>query len=260
MNRKAYFLCVLTLVISPLLAQEFEYQKFISEEASLNYRILYPENFDSAKEYPVLFFLHGAGERGDDNEKQLVHGGALFQGSEFRANFPAVVIFPQCPNEDYWSNARVDRSSLPIDFKYKRKGKATQAMNLAIQLIDSIGALGYSKNNQIYLGGLSMGGMGTFELLARRPDTFAAAFAICGGGNPKNVKEYDNIPLWVFHGAQDNVVLPQYSTRMVLAAQELGMKVRFTLYSDANHNSWDYALAEMDLMPWLFSQVSELSK
>ena len=102
--------------------------------------------------------------------------------------------------------------------------------------------------------GLSMGGMGTFELLSRKPNTFAAAVPICGGGDPESVSMYaQTIPLWVFHGAQDNVVNPLQSMEMVSALLNSGAHPRFTLYDFANHNSWDPAFAEPDLLPWLFS-------
>ena len=102
--------------------------------------------------------------------------------------------------------------------------------------------------------GLSMGGMGSFELLSRRPDIFAAAIPICGGGDPNSVSGYaKNTPLWVFHGAQDNVVNPLQSMEMVSALLKAGVYPKFTLYDFANHGSWDPAFAEPDLLPWLFS-------
>ena len=233
---------------------KYESGKHMYKGDAINYRILYPENFDASKKYPVVFFLHGAGERGDDNKKQLVHGSKLFLDSEFRENYPAVVIFPQCPKDDYWSNVKSDRSAKPITRKFSKKGKPTVSMTKVLSLMDSIVALDYSLDNQVYIGGLSMGGMGTFEVLARRPQMFAAAFAICGGGHPKTAERYaEKTSIWVFHGGKDDVVLPQYSTAMVLALQESGGEVRFNLYPNANHNSWDPAFAEKELLPWLFS-------
>ena len=105
-----------------------------------------------------------------------------------------------------------------------------------------------------------MGGMGTFEILYRKPETFAAAFAICGGGNAETVSKYaSNTPLWVFHGAKDDLVDPQLSIAMVSADLKAGGKPNFNLYADANHNSWDSAFAEPQLLPWLFSK-SKLNK
>ena len=99
-----------------------------------------------------------------------------------------------------------------------------------------------------------MGGMGTFELLRRKPKTFAAAFAICGGDNPANAKKYKNIPLWIFHGGLDDVVTPQFSFDIYKALKELGHEPKFTVYPKANHNSWDSTFAEPELLSWLFNQ------
>ena len=98
-----------------------------------------------------------------------------------------------------------------------------------------------------------MGGMGTFELVQRNPSTFAAAFPICGGANPRTVSKLKKTAWWVFHGAKDDVVPPIYSEQMVNALKEKKAEVLFRLYPDANHNSWDAAFAEKDLLPWLFS-------
>lgn len=243
---------LLTFAISK--GQDYGYGQFIESSDTLNYRILYPAKFDENKAYPVLLFLHGAGERGADNEKQLVHGSRLFLDAQFRNEFPAIVIFPQCPQDDYWSNVKIDRQVKPIDFKYKKGGKPTSAMKLVISMMDSLVNTKVAKSDQIYVGGLSMGGMGTFEILSRRPEMFAAAFPICGGGHPKNASKYgSNTAVWVFHGAKDDVVLPRYSTAMVLALQEAGGEVRYNLYPNANHNSWDAAFVESELFSWLFN-------
>ncbi|MCB0470047.1 MAG: phospholipase, partial [Flavobacteriaceae bacterium] len=106
--------------------------------------------------------------------------------------------------------------------------------------------------------GLSMGGMGTYEILSRKPDMFAAAFAICGGGNPELTENYaTKIPMWIFHGAKDDVVNPQLSIDMVSAILKFGGKPNFTLYADDNHNSWDSAFAEPELLLWLFSKTKQ---
>ena len=110
------------------------------------------------------------------------------------------------------------------------------------------------KKDQVYTGGLSMGGMGVFELVRRMPKTFAAAFPICGGANPATASKMKKTSWWVFHGAKDDVVPPYHSENMVAALKKAGAKVKFTLYPNANHNSWDSAFAEPELLSWLFSQ------
>ncbi len=256
MNKIATSVLFLFSFFVSLAQSEYEAKVYKNQGEELNYRILYPENFSSNKSYPVILFLHGSGERGNDNKKQLVHGSEMFLDSSFRKAHPCVVIFPQCPKESYWSNADVDRKPGGFGLEFKNLGEPTQAMAMLVSLMDSIGDLKYSRDNQIYVGGLSMGGMGTFEILARRPDMFAAAFPICGGGNTEAVSLYaKKVNLWVFHGAKDDVVLPSNSVDMVIALRNAGGNAKFTLYKDANHNSWNSTFEEPALMSWLFSNV-----
>ncbi|HMC01425.1 MAG TPA: alpha/beta hydrolase-fold protein [Flavobacteriaceae bacterium] len=233
----------------------YKHKQYISNGDTLKYRILLPKNFDESKQYPVVLFLHGAGERGNDNKAQLVHGSKLFLKENVRDSFPSIVVFPQCPKEGYWSNARVDRSTKPISLKYPVNAEPTISLSLVMKLMDEYLGKPFVNTNKVYVGGLSMGGMGTFEILYRKPDMFAAAFAICGGGNPEGAKEYAaKTELWVFHGAKDDVVNPQLSIDMVSGYLKYGGKPNFTLYADDNHNSWDSAFAEPELLPWLFSK------
>ncbi|WP_165749502.1 prolyl oligopeptidase family serine peptidase [Cellulophaga sp. Z1A5H] len=248
---------VLLLVTFQALAQNENYQKemFIKGADTLKYRVMYPKNFSDTDQYPVVFFLHGAGERGNDNESQLAHGSSLFANAESLENFPAIVVFPQCPTEDYWSNAKIKRQTRPISLKFKYNRAPTKAMNMVMQLVDEMVGKPFAKENQVYIMGLSMGGMGTYELLYRKPETFAAAIAICGGGDEKKSKDFARkVPLWIFHGAKDDVVDPQLSLKMASAIMEYGGQPNVTLFSDANHNSWDPAFAEPALLPWLFTQ------
>ena len=221
---------------------------------SLQYRILYPKDFSESKQYPVVLFLHGAGERGSDNTKQLTHGSSLFLEEANRENFPAIILFPQCPQEDYWSSVKVNRNKHPLELTFQYSEGPTKALDLTMALMDSIVKKPYVQTDQIYVMGLSMGGMGTFEMLYRKPDMFAAAIPICGGGDLKASEAYANkVPLWIFHGARDNVVAPQLSLDIATKIMEYGGYPNLTIYSDANHNSWDSAFAEPDLLPWLFS-------
>jgi predicted peptidase len=234
----------------------YSYETHIVGADTLKYRMLLPHNFSEDKEYPIVLFLHGAGERGNDNEKQLVHGSSLFLSQRARDSFPAIIIVPQCPENDYWSKLEADRTTRPITFKYKYDEAPTKAMNLTMDLMDKTVSKPYAKTDQVYVMGLSMGGMGTFEIIHRKPELFAAAIPICGGGDPKSVSNYaKTIPLWVFHGAKDNVVDPNLSINMVSAILNNGGFPKFTLYDFANHNSWDSAFAESELLSWLFSNI-----
>ena len=238
-------------------AQKENYQKesFIQDGDTLKYRIMFPKDFIDTNQYPIVFFLHGAGERGADNETQLAHGSALFASEESLENYPAIVVFPQCPKEDYWSNAKVNRKSRPVSLKFKYYRKPTQAMHMVMELVDELVGKPFVKEDQIYVMGLSMGGMGTYEILHRKPDTFAAAIAICGGGDEKGSEEFaKKVPLWIFHGAKDDVVDPQLSLEMASKIIAYGGHPNVTIYSEANHNSWDSTFAEPELLPWLFAQ------
>ncbi len=218
----------------------------------LPYRILYPENYDESKEYPLVLFLHGAGERGDDNALQLKHGAALFLEKKNRTQFPAIVVFPQCAREDYW--AHIDRMGDGM-FKYPFYAEPRTSLGLTLELLDKIIAEEGVDEDRLYLMGLSMGGMGTFETLVRLPNRFAAAAPICGGGNTNLAKLYaQNTALWIFHGAEDVVVSPELSRVMYERLQSLGTTVQYTEYPGVNHNSWENAFDEPDLLPWLFAQ------
>ena len=253
--QKSLVYLLLLLVPGLLLAQErnFLAEQFIKESDTLNYRILYPEGFSEEKEYPLVLFLHGAGERGSDNELQLTHGKELFlQNTEY----PAIVLFPQCPIDQYWANVKYEQGpegNREWDFDYE--GEPTKPLSLVMGLLDQMLESGVIKLDQVYVAGLSMGGMGTFELLARKPDTLAAAIPICGGGNPEAVSAYaGNTRLWIFHGAKDNVVPQELSISMAKAINAAGGTADLTIYGAANHNSWDPAFAETDFLKWLFSK------
>jgi predicted peptidase len=256
---KASFTCIIYLLFALQLNAEdlqlYQKENFHTGKNVLPYRILYPENFVKSKKYPLVLMLHGSGERGNDNELQLTHGAALFVNPEIRKKFPAIVIFPQCRADDYWSN--VDRSSVVNDrtnYVFHEDGEPTLAMKMLIAFIDDLLKKSYIDQKRLYVGGLSMGGMGTFELLSRKPHLFAAAFPICGGGHPNTIKAYaKEVSLWVFHGEQDDVVPVHHSEVMVDALKKAGADVRFTVYPDVKHESWEKAFAEPELLPWLFS-------
>jgi predicted peptidase len=127
-------------------------------------------------------------------------------------------------------------------------------MHALMAFIDDFLDKPYADKHHVYVGGLSMGGMGTFEIIGREPKLFAAAFAICGGDNTLNAKKYaKKVPLWIFHGAKDKTVSPDHSQVMVDAIKAAGGDPKFTLYPNDDHDSWTDAFAEPELLPWLFS-------
>jgi predicted peptidase len=251
-------LIFLSLLATGVRSQDLsEYQKRIfidSPGDTLPYRILFPENYDRQKQYPLVVFLHGAGERGNDNEKQLTHGASLFLKPENRKNFPAIIIFPQCATDDYWSSVQIDRSSMPLALNFDYSKPPTEPLTSVIGLVQKISKQESVRKSNVYIVGLSMGGMGTFEAVYRYPKLFAAAIPICGGGDSTR---YDSrvrkVPFWVFHGDKDGVVEVNHSRRMVNRLETLKARVKYTEYTEVNHNSWDFAFAEQALLPWLFS-------
>lgn len=252
---------VLTLFIyQPVASQDFSALKKETFTSSarlvLPYRILLPENYDKTKKYPLVLFLHGAGERGNDNESQLTHGAKLFIDSANRKAYPAIVIFPQCPTEGYWSSVEVNRNTSPFTLKFDYTRPITPALQAAIELVQKMIVHEGVDKSRIYITGLSMGGMGTFEAAYRFPELFAAAVPICGGAD---VRAYDKrvskIPFRVFHGAKDAVVDVKHSQVVVQKLKTLDTHVEYIEYPEVNHDSWDNAFAEPDFLSWIFSKV-----
>ena len=259
MKKLIVFFYLISIATSAVHAQDFSlYQKkwLVQGGDTLPYRIMLPKDYDSSQQYPVIFFLHGAGERGNDNEQQLVHGAKLFLKDDVREAYNAIVVFPQCARESYWSNVlrMHDDGGKNRTFYFLKDGPPTKYMILMEELVHYVLDNYSVKKDQVYVGGLSMGGMGTFELVRRMPKTFAAAFPICGGANPATAKQLKKVNWWVFHGGKDNVVPPYHSQNMVIAMKAAGISVKLTIYPNDNHNSWDSALGEPGLLPWLFAQ------
>lgn len=233
----------------------FKKEIYVSGNDTLPYRILLPLNYDASKKYPLILVLHGAGERGNDNEAQLVHGAYLFLKDSVREQYPSIVVFPQCPANSFWSNVqfKFDSVTNQRSFHFLAGGEPTIAMKMAQELLYKIIDEYPINKKQVYVGGLSMGGMGTFEIVRRNPSLFAAAFPICGGGAAATVPGIKKVKWWVFHGDADAVVPPSLSQEMVDALKAAGADVKYSLYPGVNHNSWDNAFAEPGLLPWLFS-------
>jgi predicted peptidase len=213
---------------------------------TLQYRLLKPHNYDAKQKYPLVLFLHGAGERGKDNEKQLIHGVAEFAKEENRKKYPCFVIAPQCPTGSGWS-----------DFLSKKKAPSKEQSEpgrLAVELVESLQKELSIDPKRLYITGLSMGGYGTWDIIARHPDLFAAAVPICGGGDPGQAEKFAKLPIWVFHGGKDPVVKPERSREMVEAIKKAGGEPKYTEYPEVGHNSWVKAYQDADMMAWLFAQ------
>lgn len=236
--------------------EAFSREIFQHGQDTLRYRLLTPANYDMHKAYPLFIFLHGSGERGYDNNAQLLHGGALFVKDSIRTAFPAFILFPQCPPGKSWAPMRLKRDSTGrvISAEFSTDEVPTKPGELVKLLLDSLAKTGKIDTRKIYVGGLSLGGMGTVDLIARYPNTFAAAVDICGAGNVQQLARLPRrTPLWIFHGADDQVVPVAASRSIYEELKRLKSEVKYTEYPGVGHNSWDNAFVEPELLPWLFS-------
>lgn len=231
----------------------FEGRMFKNDkEETLGYQFLMPsavaENRAGDDKFPLVIFLHGAGERGTDLSKVLIHGVRTFATDEMRKKHPCFVIAPQCPAEKKW--VEVDWS---LD-SHQMPETVSDSLRLTLDLVESLQKRFPIDSNRIYVTGLSMGGYGTWDLLQRYPDRFAAAAPVCGGGDPAFAKRCAKVPVWAFHGAKDTAVKPERSRAMIAAIEAAGGKPKYIEYPDVGHNSWVNAYGTPELYDWMFAQ------
>jgi len=214
------------------------------------YRLLMPAKLEPGQRYPLVFFLHGAGERGRDNEVQLQYLPEAMARSPYREKYPAFVVVPQCRDQQRWVEAEwSDRESTPM------RPQPAPMMAMAMALLDKTLYELPVELSRVYLSGLSMGGYGAWELAARRPGTFAVVAPICGGGDENTARLLAESSVWAWHGVRDTVVWPDRSRRMVEAIQAVGGKVKYTELPGVEHNSFLKAYApESGLLDWMFAQ------
>ncbi len=196
----------------------------------LEYLLFLPKSYGQLpnKKCPLIIFLHGAGERGNNLDLLKKHG--IPKIVEQNPDFPFITLSPQCPKDSWW----------------------TSELRLLNGLVDKITKSYQVDMSRIYLTGLSMGGFGAWSLASMNPDLFAAIVPICGGGEPdRAARALKNMPVWVFHGAKDTVVPAERSEEMVKAVKAIGGNVKFTLYPDADHDSWTRTYDNPELYEWL---------
>ncbi len=217
-------------------------------EKTLLYRFLKPLKYRKNIEYPLVIFLHGAGERGEDNMKQLMHGAKIFETKENLKKYPTFVIAPQCPKGQRWVEVdwSLEKHSMPEN--------PSEPVALLMELIESVENQYNIDKDRIYVTGLSMGGFGTWDLLARYPDVFSAGAPVCGGADVTTAKIIKDIPIWAFHGSIDKTVNPQRTRDMINAIIDAGGNPKFTEYDSVAHNSWDNAYGDPKLLEWMFKQ------
>ncbi len=233
---------VSALIISmkPSLSQEptqrpVTFDKTITKTLRARYLLFLPNGHDSKSEkrWPLLLFLHGAGERGDDLTQVTVHGPPKIVKD--KPDFPFILVSPQCPEGEVWS------------------------AEVLLSLLDEVIATQAVDTHRIYLTGLSMGGYGTWSLGIQYPERFAAIAPICGGGEPvriilagpKQAQALKSLAVWAFHGAKDPVVPLSESERMMAALRKANCKdVQLTVYPEAEHDSWTETYNNPELYQW----------
>ncbi len=253
MKRIVIALAALLAAASAFAQTEFSKESFkASNGETLLYRSIAPENMNPKKEYPLVIFLHGAGERGNDNEKQLFHGSQQWLNPVNRAKYPAFVIFPQCPEGRYWT---YDIRPGSFDVKSMPAGAPMSSTGVALkELIDKYLNMPGVDRDRVYIMGLSMGGMATFDMVIRYPEIFAAAVPICGAVNVERLGAAVDVPFSIYHGDKDPTVPVECSRGAYRALKSAGADVRYKEFVGCGHGSWDPAFNEPDFMSWLFKQ------
>jgi predicted peptidase len=239
---------------SPGWADQFEARNWLAAPGvSLPYRLLRPVHLPAGERFPFVLFLHGAGERGSDNHAQLRHGVRRFALAETQTRFPCFVVAPQCPTghhaaRSYWLDSHPDAAKAGLT------GPDADLLAMVFNLTDAVMQNEPVDLGRVYVTGISMGGFATWTLPARRPDFFAAAVPVCGGGDPGTGSLLKAVPIWAFHGSADRVVPARYSQQMVEALRRLGANPKYTEYEGVGHDSWTAAYQEPELLGWMFGQ------
>ncbi len=215
------------------------------EKEPFRYRLLRPEHAEPGEQYPLVLFLHGAGERGDDNRAQLKYLPELMATGPYRQAFPCFLVSPQCRAGRWWIPRAEDKPG-------------GEQLEMALEILDSVEKSCPIDPRRVYLTGLSMGGFGCWNLAAKYPERFAAVVPICGGGNAANAGKLVDIPIWAVHGAEDDVVRPELSRAMIEAVRAAGGHPHYTELAGVAHDSWTPAYTDPDgVIPWMFQQVHQ---
>lgn len=215
-----------------------------SRSQRMKYLLFVPKDYDKQKKYPLVLWLHGGGTRGDDLKQLLkygdAHGIGYFARSDNQLKYPSFIVAPQCPLNRIWGNSD--------------SAQPTLEMTLVLEILEKVQADHSIDSRRLYVTGISLGGYGTWDIIGRRPEMFAAAIPICGGGNPLKAPLMTKTRVWAFHGDEDELVNVSESRRMIAAIKKAGGEPRYTEYKGVGHNSWERAFAEPDVLPWMFAQ------
>ncbi len=214
----------------------------------LPYRQYVSGNLADGEKIPLVIFLHGAGERGDDNARQLGNGVDSVMNFAIDHNIHFAMLIPQCPNPAQWVDTPWG------DLAHRMPAEPSAPMKLLIELIDEKLASLPIDQSRIYVTGLSMGGYGTWDLCQRFPDRIAAAIPNCGGGDTTLAWKIRDIPIWAFHGSADTTVPTSRSRDMVAALWACNGNIRYHEYPGVGHGCWGATYANPEVLDWMFKQ------
>jgi predicted peptidase len=216
---------------------------------ALPYRLFVPAGCDARNPCGLLLLLHGAGERGTDNEAQLKNDALAWIAPDTQAEHPTIVVYPQCPPGAQWVETPWDQGSYSI-----AKTPISKPMAAVVKLLTALRKELPVDPRRLFVTGMSMGGYGTFDLIARNPGMFAGALPLCGGGDPSKAAAIRDLPIWVFHGDSDPVVPVRGSRQMVKALRAAGGSPRYAEIAGGSHNMWNPAYQNLEVVRWLLSQ------
>lgn len=219
---------------------------------STPYRLFEPQNYDNKKSYPLVIYLSGSGGRGKDNVKQVDSGALFFADSSNQAQYPAFVFVPQCPNRKQWLNANF--RGTPFTNYKQDEIPESESMKMVMEIIDTLMNKYPIDKDRLYVTGYSMGGSGTWDIITRYPDKFAAAITVNGVSDPSKAHLLTRIPIWAFHGKNDEISLVQNTRSMISEVKKYNTKCKYTEYPDGDHFILDRAYHEPGLFDWLFAQ------
>jgi predicted peptidase len=224
----------------------------VKYEHSLPYRLFIPTGYSSSKSYPLVLFLHGAGERGTNNTSQLTanRGATVWAEPSNQSVNPCFVLAPQCPSDEKWTE-HPGQGSYSFD---NVKPEDYDELPMVMDIISDLKKEFNIDVSRIYITGLSMGGYGTWFMICKYPNVFAAALPCCGAGDPSKASVIAHIPIWTFHGDQDTTVPVSASREMIVAVKNAGGSPKYTEYPGVGHNSWVNAYSEKELISWTFAQ------
>ena len=220
-----------------------------AQGATIPYRFTAPKAVEAGKKYPLVILFHGAGERGTNNVAQLVHGATDILNYMRERGIEGYFIAGQCPADKQWVDTPWSLMA------HRMPEKPSESMALMIELIEKTMKELPVDRNQVLVTGISMGGYGTWDIVQRHPDWFAAAMPCCGGGDVTLAWKIRGVPIWAFHGDQDCVVPFKRSRDMVSALWAVDGNVRYREYPGVGHGCWGPTYADWDnVLAWFFAQ------